>query len=73
MSESVQLIFDWAPSHTRRSDAVEIRVDTLAQIRLSTTFESSLVSVKGGQKIRALDQNLNGGHREKFRSKALIV
>ena len=29
-----------------RSDAVEIRVDTLAQIRLWPSFESSLVSVK---------------------------
>ena len=46
MSQSVQWIFDSALSHTRRSDAVEIRVETLAQIRLSTTFESSLVSVK---------------------------
>ena len=46
MSQSVEWIFDWALSHTRRSDAVEIRVDTLAQIRLSTSFESSLVSVK---------------------------
>ena len=36
----------YSMTHTRRSDAVEIRVDTLAQIRLSTSFESSLVSVK---------------------------
>ena len=46
MSQSVEWIFDSALSHTRRSDAVEIRVDTLAQIRLATSFESSLVSVK---------------------------
>ena len=46
MSQSVHWIFDSALSHTRRSDAVEIRVETLAQIRLSTSFESSLVSVK---------------------------
>ena len=36
----------YSMTHTRRLDAVEIRVDTLAQIRLSTSFESSLVSVK---------------------------
>ena len=48
MSQSVEWIFDWALSHTRRSDAVEIRVDTLAQIHLSTSFESSLVSIKTG-------------------------
>ena len=46
MSQSVEQIFDSALSHTRRSDAVEIRVDTLAQIRLCTSFESSPVSVK---------------------------
>ena len=46
MSQSVEWIFDSALSHTRRSDAVEIRVDTLAQICLCTSFESSLVSVK---------------------------
>ena len=46
MSQSVEWIFDSALSHTRRSDAVEIRVDTLAQIRLSTSFESSPLSVK---------------------------
>ena len=45
MAQSVEWIFDSALSHTRRSDAVEIRVDTLAQIRLRTSFESSPVSV----------------------------
>ena len=47
MSQSVEWIFESALSHIRRSDAVEIRVDTLARIRLSTSFESSLVSFNG--------------------------
>ena len=42
-------IFDSALSHTRQSDASEkekkILASTLVQIRLSTSFESSLVSV----------------------------
>ena len=50
MSESVGWIFDSALSHTRRSDAVEIRVDTLAQIRLSTS-----VSVQPPLRVKILE------------------
>ena len=49
MSQSVQCKFDWALSHTRRSDAAEkkkkILASTFGQIRLWTSFESSPVSV----------------------------
>ena len=50
MGQSVQCIFESALSHTRRSDASEIRkvnsaLHTLEQIRLWTSFELSPVSV----------------------------
>ena len=54
MSQSVECIFDSALSHTRRSDAVQIRVDTLPQIRLSTSFESSLISFKTKYEIKKI-------------------
>ena len=48
-------IFDSALSHTRRSDASEKReensVSTFGRFRLSTSFESSPVSVNNEEKL----------------------